>query len=114
MVKGIGQAGLSRAALDSAIARMQARKQELRATLSGTDGAPNSQSAFGELVSKGVGGIDSSIKRAEGAHLEVLQGGLDFHEVAALLKQSQLSFDFAMQVRNKLVEAYREVMRMGV
>ena len=44
----------------------------------------------------------------------MLRGELDLHEVATLLKQSELSFDFAMQVRNKFIDAYREVMRMSV
>ena len=30
------------------------------------------------------------------------------------LKQAEISFRFAMEVRNKLIDAYREVMRMNV
>ena len=42
-------------------------------------------------------------------------GGIqDFHELAAHLKQSELTFKFALEVRNKLIDAYRETMRMSV
>ena len=46
--------------------------------------------------------------------IDVIQGNVDLHEVTTQLKQSELSFEFAMQVRNKFIDAYREVMRMNV
>ena len=46
---------------------------------------------------------------------EVVTGRVDeFHELAARLKQADLTFKFALEVRNKLIDAYREVMRMSV
>ena len=35
-------------------------------------------------------------------------------EIAARVKRADLSFKFAMEIRNKLIDAYREVMRMQV
>ena len=53
--------------------------------------------------------------RASGrAHQDVLAGRLDIHEAATAIKESQITFQFALQVRNKLMDAYREVMRMSV
>jgi flagellar hook-basal body complex protein FliE len=34
--------------------------------------------------------------------------------VAARLKESELSLRFSLEVRNKLIDAYREIMRMSV
>jgi flagellar hook-basal body complex protein FliE len=113
MVNGVGQSGLSRAALESAIQRMQTQREALRQTLQ-PDAASGGEGSFRALVEEGIGAVDSSVRRAENVHLEVLRGELDLHEVATLLKQSELSFDFAMKVRNKFVDAYREVMRMSV
>ena len=44
-----------------------------------------------------------------------MQGNVrDLHEIAARVKQADLSLKYALQVRNKLIDAYREVMRMSV
>ena len=114
MVNSIGQSGLSRAALDAALQEMQSRKSALKSALGQTDEAQGSSKSFADTVKQGVSSVDASVKRAESVHLEVLDGSLDLHEVAALLKQSELSFNFAMKVRNKFIDAYREVMRMSV
>ena len=37
-----------------------------------------------------------------------------FHEVAARINSARITFEFAMEVRNKLIDAYRETMRMTV
>jgi len=55
-----------------------------------------------------VQGVDAMPDRLVGGQIN------EFHEVAVQLKQSDLSFRFALQVRNKLIDAYREVMRMSV
>jgi len=36
------------------------------------------------------------------------------HQVAIKTQQAELSFDLFMQVRNKVISAYQEVMRMQV
>ena len=40
--------------------------------------------------------------------------GEELHQVALATKQAELTFDLFMQVRNKVVAAYDEVMRMQV
>ncbi len=40
--------------------------------------------------------------------------GEELHSVAIKAQQAELSFDLFMQVRNKVVSAYQEVMRMQV
>ncbi len=125
MVDSLGKSsggGLARAAIESALRRQAEALERMRdavgdAGQSGAQAAGAQGSASGDfssLLSEGLGEVDASIKETERLHLDVLEGKLDFHEVAAKLKQSELSFDFAMQVRNKLIDAYREVMRMSV
>jgi flagellar hook-basal body complex protein FliE len=109
MVNGIGSGGLGRAAIDAALRQMRER--------AGTASPQVAQAevpSFTETLQKGVTNLDSAVKAAEDLPLRVVKGELDFHEVAAQIKESELSFEFTMQVRNKLIDAYREVMRMSV
>jgi flagellar hook-basal body complex protein FliE len=40
--------------------------------------------------------------------------GEELHDVALKTQEAELSFDMFLQVRNKIVSAYQEVMRMQV
>ena len=113
MVGSIGASGggVGRAAIEAALKRMQAQAAQLDG---GQAGASQESQSFADVVKGGIQQVEASVQRTADLPLEVVQGNLDFHEVAAQLKQSELSFQFAMQVRNKFVEAYREVMRMNV
>jgi len=110
MVDGIQNGGGGRAALEAALERMRAKSSGLQPSAAPTEGT----ASFGEAMKAGLQSVDEKLTRTEGIHLEVLQGKLDIHEVASQLKSSELSFQFALQVRNKLIDAYREVMRMSV
>lgn len=123
MVNGIGQGsgGIARAAVESAMKAALERKAEslrrmdgLAAQLDRAEAPPQQSSPFGEMVTHGIADIDKSVKAAEDLPRAVVEGNLDFHEVAAQLKQSGMAFDFALAVRNKFIDAYREVMRMSV
>jgi flagellar hook-basal body complex protein FliE len=59
--------------------------------------------------------MDQGVRDSDRLIDDVVTGRVtDFHEVALRLKESELSFRFSLEVRNKLVDAYREVMRMSV
>ena len=42
----------------------------------------------------------------------MVDGSVDVHEAMIALQRADLTLQLAMQVRNKLVQAYQEVMRM--
>lgn len=119
MVDRIGQGGLARNAIEAALQAANKRHTQaldrMHAAAKGLEAPPQAdKGAFAGLVEQGVRSLDDAVKDADRLPLELLQGKLDFHEVAAQLKKSELAFDFAMQVRNKFIDAYREVMRMSV
>lgn len=69
------------------------------------------QSAFFEAVSK----VEQFQQNAKSSVNRFLSGeGEELHQVALAAKQAELSFDLFLQVRNKVVAAYEEVMRMQV
>lgn len=102
---------MGRTAIDAALKQMRSRAQELQG---GTAPAEASSSSFGNAVKDAVRGVDQEAKVGDDLHVRALKGELDFHEVTSQLKRAEMSFEFAMQVRNKFIEAYREVMRMNV
>ena len=87
----------------------------------GGEGAAASQKA-GQLDPAGsmtdaVREINGALNSADPEALaaDLLNGEISgFHEVAARINKAKISFDFAMEVRNKLIDAYRETMRMTV
>jgi flagellar hook-basal body complex protein FliE len=66
---------------------------------------------LGEMVSK----VNDAQLNADQA-IQKLQTGesKNLHEVMIAMEKSAISTQFLMQVRNKVVEAYQEVMRMPV
>jgi flagellar hook-basal body complex protein FliE len=68
-------------------------------------------SAFTDAVSK----VETFQQNAAASVNRFLTGeGEELHQVALAAKQAELSFDLFLQIRNKVVAAYEEVMRMQV
>ncbi len=119
MVNGIGGSGAGRAAIEAQLKALQERAREMGASpsssvgaLGGTQDAP--ETGFAEALKNGVSAVEASVNRTNEVHVEAVNGNLDLHEVAAQIKESEITFQFALTVRNKLMDAYREVMRMSV
>ena len=86
--------------------------QSVRPLAGSTSAAPGS---FGDLVKTAVEKVDASQKTAEQEIAKVVTGeSQDLHQTIAALQSADLTFQLALQVRNKLVNAYDEVMRMQV
>lgn len=78
----------------------------------GPAGAAN---AFSQLLNDAVGNIDKLQKTADGNIQKLATGQpVDLHDVTISMEQANLSFQLGMQVRNKILDAYQEVMRMQV
>ena len=59
--------------------------------------------------------MDDLHKKAEVATGKMVTGELkDVHQVIMAMEEAQTSFRLMMEVRNKMIEAYREVIRMQV
>jgi flagellar hook-basal body complex protein FliE len=88
----------------------------------GSAGAPRpaegpgaAANSFAKLLSDAVGQIDGLQKNAD-SNVQKLATGqpVDMHDVTISTEQANLSFQLGLQVRNKLIDAYQEVMRMQV
>ena len=79
-------------------------------------GAPanGSDSLFDRLIDS-LGEIDAGMKRSRAATTELALGQTDhLHQVLIDAERTRLQFDLAMSMRNRVLEAYQEVMRMQV
>lgn len=83
--------------------------------------APSKSGSFGSSESFGStlqGVIESLDKQQTGVEREIARTvageGPDLHRTIAAMQTADLSFQLALQVRNKLIGAYEEVMRMQV
>ncbi len=62
-----------------------------------------------------IGGVEKSQAQAHQAVDNFLTGGnQELHSVALATQRSSLEFELFLQVRNKVVAAYQEIMRMQV
>ena len=78
--------------------------------------APSAPGAdFGSVLKDAIGSLDSLGQQADDSSLKLATGQpVDIHEVMLNTEQASLGFQVALQVRNKLVDAYSEIMRMSV
>lgn len=71
--------------------------------------------SFGQLVNEGLQGVNQRLMVSQTDLQQLALGeSRSLHEVMIRLEESRVSFQLAMQVRNRLLEAYQEVMRMQV
>lgn len=77
--------------------------------------AKNSGDGFGSLIKDAVESIDGTQKSAEQEIAKAVTGeSPDLHKTIIALQTADLKFQLGLQVRNKLIGAYEEIMRMQV
>jgi flagellar hook-basal body complex protein FliE len=69
---------------------------------------------FGDTLNRLVQAVEGSGTEANAAVAQMVDGTGDVHDAMIALQRADLTFQFSMQVRNKLVSAYQEIMRMPV
>ncbi len=70
--------------------------------------------AFADALEQAIRDVDRLQKDSEAAQAAFASGEeIDLHDVLIKIEEAELAFKTMMEVRNKLVDAYREVMRMS-
>jgi flagellar hook-basal body complex protein FliE len=78
-------------------------------------GAFELASSFREVLAQQFKALNESQKQADALAVKYLTGEVqDLHQVILALEQANLSLQLAMQVRNKVIEAYQEISRMQI
>jgi flagellar hook-basal body complex protein FliE len=64
------------------------------------------------VLTSAIEHVDKYQADANQAIQQFLQGNGELHNVALATQRAEMAFDLGMQVRNKIVSAYQEVMKM--
>ena len=71
--------------------------------------------SFGEFLSDSLKEVNTLKKQSEVANMKLAAGQVeDITEVVIAGEKASIAVQLTMQVRNKMVEAYQEIMRMQV
>jgi len=76
-------------------------------------GEAPSGAGFQDVFASAIGQVESAGQDASASVQRFLSGdGEDLHTTALATQRAELSFEMFQQVRNKVVSAYQEIMRM--
>lgn len=69
--------------------------------------------SFGDYLNNAINQVNDSQKAAELAHEKLATGEIDdVHSVMIAAEKANLALELTVQVRNKVLDAYQEIMRM--
>ena len=81
----------------------------------GVDGGKSvGPGSFAETLGGALQKVDQLQIDADGQAEKVALGGGNLHEMTLALEKADISMRLAMKVRNKMIDAYQEIMRMSV
>jgi flagellar hook-basal body complex protein FliE len=68
---------------------------------------------FKDLLKQFVGSVNDLQQKAASTERSFLTGEIsDVHEVMIAVEEASVAFELLMEVRNKLLESYQQIMRM--
>lgn len=97
-----------------AIDRILTAVQPLSTDDAGTPTPAGGASGFGDALRDMLGSVDASAANANQAVGNMLDGTGDVHEAMIALQRADMTLQLTVQIRNKIVQAYQDVMRMPV
>lgn len=84
-----------------------------RAGAAGTQGV--AESDFARMVGRALGEVNEQLLVSQADVQRLATGDVqNLHQIMIRLEESRLSFQLFLQVRNRLLEAYQDVMKMQV
>jgi flagellar hook-basal body complex protein FliE len=71
--------------------------------------------SFGQLLKDAISTVNEVQKQSDQEIQKLMTGeSQDLHATLIAVQKADLSFQMMMQVRNKIIQAYQEIMRMQV
>ena len=82
----------------------------------GSSAAQKGENAFGDMLKEAIQEVNDLTTEADAAIKKQIAAGetTDLHSTMIALQKAEVSFQTMMQIRNKIIRAYEEIMRMPV
>ena len=78
-------------------------------------GSTDRSGEFGKILSGSIDKLESLNREATDAAQKFISGeNEELHNVVLATQKASLAFDLGLQVRNKVVDAYQEIMKMQI
>jgi flagellar hook-basal body complex protein FliE len=74
----------------------------------------STESGFGATLARALEGVVETGRQADTQSLAALNGSGNFTEVATAVSRAELALQSAVAIRDKVVQAYQDVMRMPI
>ncbi len=78
----------------------------------GTRTSTGDNGAFSSVLKKALNSVNVSQNQADATVTQNLEGKAGIHDAMVSLQEADINLRFLLQVRNKALDAYREIMRM--
>ncbi len=72
----------------------------------------NNTVEFGEVIKGAIEKVDRLEKEADRSVIDLLQGKASIHETMIALQKADISMQLLLNIRNKALESYRDIMHM--
>ncbi len=87
------------------------------ATVAATAAVPSASGngQFGEIVTHGLESLNAALQRSDAGLQDLAVGGTaSLHQVMIQMQEAKISLQLAVQIRNQILSAYQDVMRMSI
>lgn len=73
------------------------------------------QAGFGDFLKTAIESVNENQKASDIATEKLINGGdIELHDVMIASQKASITLNATLEIRNKVVEAYQEIMRMQV
>lgn len=67
---------------------------------------------FKEVLNQSISDLNNELLKADQMVQEMMLGGVDVHQAMIAIEQAHLSLRLMIQIRNKIISAYEEIMKI--
>jgi flagellar hook-basal body complex protein FliE len=103
---------------DFSVKQIELELNRLRDTMKpqGAAATDDRTGSFGKILKEAISEVNELSKEADQAIQQQIASGdtTDLHSTMIALQKAEVSFQTMMQIRNKILKAYEEIMRMPV
>ena len=77
------------------------------------EGGP-AASGFGDMLTRALGSVGDAGHQADAQSMQAIAGGGNLTEVVTAVSRAELALQSAVTIRDRVVQAYQDVMRMPI